>query len=361
VEVAADGLILVALVIVAALLAVVLLELRRGRAAAPQATAALGTRVDALSGQLGAKVDALSGQLGARLGESTDTSRALATLVQDQLSDANRSLHGLAERIGRLDEATRQVEQVGRSIAGLEQILASPKLRGGLGEWSLEALLREVLPADQIERQYRLASQDTIVDVAVKLADGRLIAIDSKFPLEAYRRLLDAEGDEAERRRRELHRAVRGRVDEIARRYIAPEDGTLDFAFMYIPSEALYYQLAVDDAGDDFLAYSRAQRVIPCSPNTLYAYLQAVLLGLRGLHIAEHARELHAALDRLGQEVGQTRELFDRAAAQLHNASQNIDAAAGALSRVEARLEAMDRVGEVPPRATRVPPDSAGH
>lgn len=338
---AQDGVILVvAAILAAALLVWMLLEIRRLRGSARATPTAVAG--------LEAKVDALTTQLDARVGESAQATRSLTTLMHDQLAGANRSFTELAERLGRLDEATRQVERIGRSIAGLEQLLAAPKLRGRLGEWSLERLLREVLPEAQIALQHRLPSRDVVVDVAIRIGAGRLIAIDSKFPLEAFRRLTEAEsnGEDADRRRRELHRAVRGRVEEIARKYISPEDGTLDFALMFIPSESLYYELAVRGEGTEFLDYSRERRVIPCSPNTLYAYLQAIMLGLRGQRIAEHARRIQATLDHLGQEVAEGRELLERAATQLRNASQNVDGAGNALGRAQLRLEGIGRLGD---------------
>ena len=322
------------------------------------------------------RVRVLTEQLGARVGESAQATGRMGDLMQRQLSDANRSLAELSGRIARLDEATRQVERVGRSIAGLEQILASPKLRGGMGEWSLESLLREVLPADRVARQYTLPTRGVVVDFAVFAADGRIVPIDAKFPLEAFRRLAAAEnGGRGEAvdsgapapdpaaLRRELHRSVRRRIDEIAERYICPEDGTLDFALMYIPAESIYYELAVRDEGAEFVRYAFARRVVPCSPNTLYAYLQAILLGLRGIRIAEHARAIQAALEHLRQDVGEACELFERAGGQLRYAGQNLDAAGDALGKVRARLDATlelptaepprvagaDREGPLPP------------
>ncbi|MGH7483454.1 MAG: DNA recombination protein RmuC [Longimicrobiales bacterium] len=316
--------------------------------------------------RLEARVAALTTQLGARVGESAASSRELTALVGRQVDGASRSARELADRIARLDEATRQVERVGRSVAGLEQILASPKRRGGLGEWSLELLLEEALPAEQIQRQHRLASRDVVVDIAVRVPDGHLVAIDSKFPLEAYRRLLAAESDDAspeapaaDAARRELQRAVRARVDEVAAKYISPEDGTLDFALMFIPSEGIYYELAVRGAGTGVHAYGRERRVHLCSPNTLYAYLQSLALGLRGVRIAEHARRIHATLDHLRQDVAGVRMLLDRAATQLGNAAQNVTGAGAALGAVEARLERIADVeqadelgGGIPPAAT---------
>lgn len=331
----------------AVVLALVLRELRR-----------LGREAGEPVARLESRVAALTEQLGARLGESSAASTRIAGLVQAQLSDANRSIASLAERIGRLDEATRHVERVGRSIAGLEQLLASPKLRGGLGEWTLESMLGEILPADAVARQHPLPSRGVVVDVAVRAAGGRVVAIDSKFPLESFRRLADEEargGAEADARRREFHRSVRARVDEIAKKYISPEDGTLDFALMYVPAEAVYYEIAVREEGAEFLEYARLRRVVPCSPNTLYAYLQATLLGLRGAQVARHAREIQDALAHLGQDLAGTRELFDRAASQLRHAVQNVDAAGAALARAETRVEAAARVELGDPRALPVP------
>ena len=250
-------------------------------------------------------------------------------------------LQGMAERVGRLDEVTRDVQRVGQSITGLEQILASPKLRGGLGEWSLEALLYEVLPHHHVLRQHRLHARAVIVDVAVRTADGRMISIDSKFPVDAFRRILQAESAGADMRRAlaEFQRAVCARIDEIASKYISPEDGTLDFAVMYIPSESIYYEIAVRDRGEALLDYAREQRVVICSPNTLYAYLQAIMMGVKGVQIAESAREIQDVLEHLRLDFVEARGRFDRASDQLRFAAQNVDSARQALRDLEMRLE----------------------
>jgi DNA recombination protein RmuC len=250
-------------------------------------------------------------------------------------------LQAMAERVGRLDEVTRDVQRVGQSITGLEQILASPKLRGSLGEWTLESLLYEVLPHSHVLRQHRLHARAVTVDVAVRTADDRIISIDSKFPIEAFRRVLQAESAGADARRAlvEFHRAVRDRIDEIASKYISPEDGTLDFAVMYVPSESIYYEVAVRDRGDALLDYAREQRVVICSPNTLYAYLQAIMMGVKGIQIAESAREIQEVLEHLRQDFVEARGRFDRASDQLRYAAQNVDSARQALRDLEMRLE----------------------
>lgn len=253
----------------------------------------------------------------------------------------NTQLQHLAERIGRLDEVTRDVQRVGQSISGLEQILASPKMRGSLGEWTLESLLYEVLPHSHVLRQHRLHARGVIVDVAVRTSDDRIISIDSKFPLEAFRRVLQAEAVGADARRAlvEFQRSVRDRIDEIANKYISPEDGTLDFAIMYVPAESIYYEIAVRERGAELLDYAREQRVVVCSPNTLYAYLQAIMIGVKGIQIAESAREIQETLEHLRQDFAEARGRFDRASDQLRFAAQNVDSARQALRDLEMRLE----------------------
>lgn len=254
---------------------------------------------------------------------------------------ANTQLRSINERMVRLDEVTRDVRRVGESIGGLEQILASPKLRGGLSEWTLESLLYEVLPHAHVLRQHRLPKRGVIVDCAVMTGDGRIIAIDSKFPLEAFRRILQAEtaNQDTTRFRAEFARAVRDRIDEVSSKYISPEDGTLEFALMYVPSESIYYEIAVRERGAELLDYARNERVVICSPNTLYAYLQAVMMGVRGLQIAGRAEEIQIALEHLRQDFGEARIRFDRAGEQLRNAMQNVDAARLTLRELEARLD----------------------
>jgi|GEM_PF-263862 len=352
-------------------------ELRRSgesaTAAEREAAARLESKVETLTQQLGSRITE-TGNTSLRLSEMVkaelqstskalaeslqNTSRALSESVQttnrtvsEQLQHTHKSLSELQERLGRLDEATRQVEQVGKSISGLEQILASPKLRGGLGEWTLEMLLGEVLPGDAVLRQHRLDTRGVVVDFAVRAADDRIIPIDSKFPMESFRRFHAADvenSDDADKLRRELERSVRARVDEIATKYISPDDGTLDYALMYLPSEAVYYELAVRTDGSKFLDYARGRNVIPCSPNTLYAYLQAIALGLRGLQIAQQARWIQGALRHLEQDAGRAREAFTKAQNQLKYASNNMDGVGSALTSIEERLEGLtvERVAE---------------
>jgi DNA recombination protein RmuC len=257
----------------------------------------------------------------------------LVWLIRAQLTDTNAQLRLLSER-----------------MASLDQILASPKLRGNLGEWTLETMLYDVLPHGHVLRQHRLPARGVVVDVAVRTADDCLIAIDSKFPLDAFRRMHQAEGagKDGQRKLLEFRRAVRDRIDEVGSKYISPEDGTLDFALMFVPSESIYYEIAVRERGTDLLEYARDQRVILTSPNTLYAYLQAIMMGVKGVQIAESAREIQQTLEHLRQDFVTARNRFDLASDQLRYAAQNVDAARQALRDLEMRLE---RATETPAAA----------
>ena len=204
--------------------------------------------------------------------------------VQQQLQHVGQVVGAVQGSLGKLGEVTQRVFDVGRDIAGLEQLLKSPKIRGGVGEALLENLLAQMLPREQYILQHAFATGDR-VDAAIRIGE-RLVPVDAKFPLEGFRRILE-ETDEDKRGplRRAFLRDVKNRVDEIAKKYILPDEGTFDFALMYIPAENIYYEIIVrDDSEEDSpAAYALARRVVPVSPNTFYAYLRVIVMGLRGL------------------------------------------------------------------------------
>jgi DNA recombination protein RmuC len=266
-----------------------------------------------------------------------------------RLEEASRAVTEVHGQLGALGEATRRMEQVGRDISGLEQILRAPKIRGGLGEILLERLLAEILPSDNYRLQHSFRSGDK-VDAAIVVA-GRLVPVDSKFPLENFRRMVE-EPDEERRRqaRRAFLKDVRNRVDEIARKYIVPDENTFDFALMYIPAENVYYELILrDEAGEDpLLGYALSRRIVPVSPNSFYAYLQVILLGLRGLRIEQNAREILAVLGRLQADAARLRENFDTLGRHITNAKNKYDETATTLARLEGKIEDVAGRGEQP-------------
>ena len=270
--------------------------------------------------------------------------------VQRELQHVSQVMGAVQGSLGKLGEVTQRVFDVGKDIAGLEQILRSPKVRGGLGESFLEGLLGQMLPREHYELQHAFTTGDR-VDAVVRIG-GRLVPVDAKFPLENFRRLIE-EPEEDKRRplRRAFARDVKARVDEIAKRYILPDEGTFDFALMYIPAENVYYEIIVkDDSGaeESPAAYAVGRHVIPVSPNSFYAYLQVIVLGLRGLQIEKDAREIQSRLARLRGDVDKFRDPFDVIGKHLTNARNKYDEAATALGRVEAKLEGIEAARDQP-------------
>jgi len=193
----------------------------------------------------------------------------------------------MKQDVGQLSEAARNMQSLGENISGL---LQSPKLRGQLGELMLEQLLEKVLPSDFFGLQHAFRD-GTKVDAAIFLTGGA-VPVDAKFPVESFQRMVSA-GEDGARARREFESVVRKHIDAVAL-YIRPDEGTLDFALMYIPSESVYYEAVVRSegpvTGKSISEHARERRVVPVSPSTFYLYLQSVAWGLRGLRIEASAR-----------------------------------------------------------------------
>jgi DNA recombination protein RmuC len=284
-----------------------------------------------------------TGQMASQMGQ-------VGSGVQQQLQHVGQVVGAVHGSLGKLGEVTQRVFEIGKDIAGLEQILKSPKVRGGLGESFLESVLAQMLPREHYELQYAFSTGDR-VDAAVKVG-GHLVPVDAKFPLENFRRLYEETDDDRRRQlRRVFARDVKARADEIAKRYILPDEGTFDFALMYIPAENVYYEIIVKDEGveeDSPATYAMGRRVIPVSPNSFYAYLQVIVLGLRGLQIEQDAREIQRRLDRLRGDLDKFRDAFDVIGKHLTNARNKYDDAKAALDRVEAKLEGIEAARDQP-------------
>jgi DNA recombination protein RmuC len=234
-------------------------------------------------------------------------------------SRLNQSLSSTAttmENIGKQLEGVRgsadRILEVGQSISSLQDILSPPKLRGGFGEMLLERLLAQILPQANYEFQHRFRSGEA-VDAVIRLGPS-LVPVDAKFPMESLNRVLAATTDEDRTKmRREFVRAVKGHVDTVAK-YIRPDEETFDFALMYIPAENVYYESIVKseaDAGAETLQqYALQRRVIPVSPNCLYAYLQAIVLGLRGMRVERQAQQIVQHLQGLQGDFGRFQDGF---------------------------------------------------
>lgn len=271
--------------------------------------------------------------------------RALSSTVGERLDNTGRAVAEVRERLGQLHEATRRLETMGESVVEVQQLLQVPRLRGTLGEVWLEELLRQIFPATHWERQWTYRSGER-VDAIVRIGD-RHVPVDAKFPLDACARMLQAPNEqEAGRERRALRRSIRDRVDEIADKYIRPDEGTFDFALMYVPAEAVYYEAVV--RGDLLLAdegsvlgYAMARRVIPVSPHTFYAYLSAVLHGLKGLRVEERAREIQGEIAALGVRFERFAASYDKVGTHLGNAARQYAESERLAGRLREQLAAI--------------------
>ena len=323
-------------------------EASAGQAALVQDLGELNCRVKDEVGELrlsvATELQAVSGEVARQLQDGMKLIQSSQSTMGERLDRAAQVVSDVQGSLGKLGEATQRVVEVGRDLQGLEQVLKSPKVRGGLGETLLAELLGQMLPREHYAIQHGFKSGEK-VDAALHVG-GRIVPVDAKFPLENFRRVM-AEPEEERRRplRRAFARDVRARVDEIAKKYILPDEGTFDFALMYVPAENVYYEIIVKDEadGESIGAYALERRVIPVSPNSFYAYLQVIALGLRGLRIEANAREIQNDLTRLCGDITRVREHMDKLGGHLGHAQKQFTDAERALARFETKLEAVER------------------
>lgn len=260
--------------------------------------------------ELNRSIEQLKDGLQTSVSDRLEKSQAMMqTSMQKQLSESAKLVADVSNRLARLDETNRRVVDVTAELKTLQNVLQNPKQRGGVGEYYLETVLGNVLPPGVYETQYRFKDGE-IVDAVIKLDNERIIPIDSKFSLENYNRLVEAK---EKSRREELVRIfksdVKKRIDETSK-YIRPAENTLDYAFMFIPSEAIYYDLLVNDVGStgtntrDLIEYAFVdKKVIIVSPTTLLAYLQTVMQGLRSLQIESQSKDIQKRVAELGKHI----------------------------------------------------------
>jgi DNA recombination protein RmuC len=229
-------------------------------------------------------------------------------LIQGINTQSSKLITEITEKLTNLDRTNQQVIGFSEQLSNLEKVLKSQKQRGNLGEAGLQLVLENILPPSAFHMQYAFNDGDT-VDAAIITKDG-IICVDAKFSLENYQKLLDE--DDKNRRailEKEFKNDLKKRIDETSK-YIKPKEGTLDFAFMFIPTEAIYYDLLVNEVGavkvntHDLIDYAfKEKKVIIVSPTTFAAYLQTVLQGLRALKIEEGAKSIRKNVELLGNHI----------------------------------------------------------
>ncbi len=235
--------------------------------------------------------------------------------INERLDNAARVIAGVGKEVG-------QMSEIGRSMKDLQDFLRSPKLRGNIGEQVLKELLGQFLPKESFHLQFRFRSGE-IVDAAIKTESG-VIPIDSKFPMENFQNMMKVE-TEAERKvfEKDFTRDVKKHIDDIARKYILPEEGTIDYALMYVPSEPVYYEMMsnIPELSD----YAHKKRVLPVSPSTFYAYMRAILMSFEGRKIEERARAILGALRGIKGESEKFGEALGVLTKHINNAKNTSD------------------------------------
>lgn len=276
--------------------------------------------------------------------ESKELMQGINKEVNEQIREIQESINekllGVQKHVSEVSESSKQVFTIAEQLQNLEKVLKHQKQRGNLGEASLQLALENMLPAGSYKLQYQFDGGET-VDAVIITKDG-MIPVDAKFSLDNYRRLLD-ETNELQRvvLEKEFTSDLKKRIDETAK-YIRPKDGTLPFAFMYIPAEAIYYDLLVNEVGSvkantrSLIDYAyRDKNVIIVSPTTFAAYLQSVLYGFRAFKVEEGAKEIQANVEKLSRHLSVYNEYFTKLGNSLGTTVNHFNAAHKELGKVE--------------------------
>jgi DNA recombination protein RmuC len=289
----------------------------------------LQDRVERLQSSNESRLEDIRKNVETKLIENMDRNVSVVKEMTEQLTN----LRGTAQRI----------VEISQDINQLSTILQSPKLRGNIGEFQLENMLKQILPLEHFQMQAQLG--EVRVDAAIYLKEG-VLCIDSKFPLENFRRMNEPNLREEEKRKysRDFAQDVRKHVDSIAAKYIVP-DTTLDFAFMFIPAESVYYEVLLNT---ELHEYALKKKVIPVSPNSLYAFLQTVAIGLRGMKIEQEARRIEQLLLSLKKDFDSFKDRFRLIGRHLDNAKSQFITADADVQRLDNRLSSLSLQGTTP-------------
>ena len=314
-------------------------ELRRDLQTIATSQASSTGKLEAIAKNVAQRLDSVAPALQDAIKNSAQITGQMTsdaqTKMADELKNTRDQISQIQRQLGEVQQAGKQMSQTAQTLEG---ILGGAKSRGSLGEVTLERLLEDSLPSAQYAMQYRFSSGEA-ADAVIKLRDKKLMAIDSKFPLDAYRRIA-AEGDEA---RRAFIVAVKGHADAITKKYIVPDEGTLDLALMFVPSESVYYELlqTSDNKGQSLDAYCREKKVIAVSPNTLYAHLCVIAMGLRGMQMEENAKRLLESLSGMEKQMEKFADKFSTLGTHLKNAQQSYSESDKLFERAQNTLETM--------------------
>lgn len=260
-------------------------------------------------------------------------------ILMDSLTKNTDSLN---ERLAQVQKNIGEMSEIGRGMKDLQELLRSPKLRGNVGEHILKELLGQMLPKQSFNLQYSFKS-GTIVDAAIKTTGG-IIPVDSKFPMENFRKMMNAKNDEEKKTsEKDFVKDVKKHIDDISQKYILTDEGTIDYALMYIPSEAVYYEIVNNSALFD---YSGDKRVLPVSPTTFYAYLKAILMSFEGQKIEDRAKQILSTIKAIQKDYILVEESLGVLGRHLNNASSQFNNVTHGFGKLGKKLDSTKAIGK---------------
>ncbi|NQU17316.1 MAG: DNA recombination protein RmuC [Candidatus Saganbacteria bacterium] len=277
--------------------------------------------------------------------DMTQTLTGVNKNINSRLDNAAKVISDVHRKLGEVHETSKQVQEVGKDISSLQEILRAPKIRGGMGELFLSDLLKQVLPSAHYKLQHYFKSREA-VDAVIILREG-MVPVDSKFPLENFKKIMGADDDaKKSTAKKQFIRDVKKHIDAIRNKYILPDEGTFDFALMYIPAENVYYETIIKDENLDeekgLFQYAISKKVLPVSPNSFYAYLQTILLGLRGMKIEAQAQDILKNLARLGGDFSKIADDFGKVGTHIKNLNAAYENTDKRLGRFGDKLESLE-------------------
>ena len=274
---------------------------------------------------------------------SGEDRRELLSALQRNTNSLNERLDKAAQVIGGVQKNIGEMSEIGRSIRELQEFLNSPKLRGNVGEQVLKELLGQMLPRSSFHLQYSFKTGDK-VDAAIKTSAG-IVPIDSKFPMENFRKMTSA-GLESEKRQAEndFARDVKKHINDISGKYILTDEGTIDYALMYIPSEAVYYEIVNNQTLFD---YASEKRVLPVSPTTFYAYLRAILMSFEGQKIEERAKEIVQSIKSIQKDYSKVEDGLSVLQRHINNSYNIMGSVVNSFANLGRKIDSTGKLEEV--------------
>lgn len=308
----------------------------------------LGESMNASAQRIDRLITDITAQVNQQMANITQQLQTTTGQIGDRLDNASQTISDVKKGLGEVSEASKRIFDVAKDISELQNLLKPSKIRGGVGEILLENLLEDVLPG-KFKSQYKFRD-GTQVDFVIFIRD-RIVTVDSKFPVEHFRRLQEAKSEEEKKKlRKEFFNNIRKHIDKIAEKYIKPDENTLGFAMMYIPAENIYYETIIreDEKEEALFKYSMDKKVIPVSPNTFLAYLMTVVLGFRGMEIEKNAKVVLDAISKLQFDLDVFKKDFDVLGGHLRDAIKKYDESSRKFSMLGDKVIGITKIGVLP-------------